>query len=217
MNILLNIHYSCVIYEPMSARNASSKVINIQDSILDAAVLRFQHYGIGKTTMAELASDVDMSTANLYRYFKNKEDIAVACSRRCLGDRTARLACVIENQSFSATEKLREFVLEMLRYTYDQISSNPRINELVNIIAEKYPEVVFEKNTDERLLIKNILLEGKESGIFDFEDIEKTTIAVHTAIHIFQLPLAMTIHKFDTLLEMAQLTTDMILTGLNKR
>lgn len=216
MNILLNIHYSRVDYVPMSA-NVSSKIINVQDRILDAAMQRFQHYGIGKTTMADIAGDVDMSTANLYRYFKNKEDIAVACSKRCLGDRTAILSCVVQNQSLDAAGKLQEFVLEMLRYTYDQVSSNPRINELVNIIAEKYPEVVFEKNTNEQLLIKNILLEGKEKGIFDFEDIGKATIAVHTSIHIFQLPLAMTIHKLDTLLDMARLTTNMILNGLNKR
>ena len=50
----------------------------ISTQILDAAEARFRTYGFGKTTMAEIASDIDMSTANLYRYFENNErDISV--------------------------------------------------------------------------------------------------------------------------------------------
>jgi len=43
--------------------------------ILDAAFERFGHYGYNKTTMVEIAQDVGMSAANLYRYFENKQEI----------------------------------------------------------------------------------------------------------------------------------------------
>ena len=45
--------------------------------ILDAAEARLLHFGYNKTTMAEIAEDAGMSAANLYRYFKNKQEIAV--------------------------------------------------------------------------------------------------------------------------------------------
>jgi len=46
---------------------------------MDAARGRFRTYGPGKTTMAEIAGDVGMSAANLYRYFDNKHELVEAC------------------------------------------------------------------------------------------------------------------------------------------
>ena len=43
--------------------------------ILSASQKRFGRYGLSKTTMNEIAADVNMSKASLYYYFKNKEDI----------------------------------------------------------------------------------------------------------------------------------------------
>jgi AcrR family transcriptional regulator len=194
----------------------SDKITEIQSTILDAAVERFQHFGIRKTTMAEIAADVHMSTANLYRYFRNKEDIAVACSRRCLDERSMRLQAVVES-SQPADKKLQAFFTEILRYTYEQVSSSPRINELVNIIAEKYRDVVLDKNKVERSLIKRILEQGINEGIFSFEDIDRATIAVHTSMHLFQLPLSMTVHDLDTLMDMVPVTTELLLNGLRKK
>ena len=48
----------------------------IKHDILDKAFLRFGRFGFGKTTMAEIAKDCDMSAGNLYRYFDNKKEIA---------------------------------------------------------------------------------------------------------------------------------------------
>jgi AcrR family transcriptional regulator len=196
--------------------NKSDKISEIQTGILDAAVGRFQHFGIRKTTMAEIAADVDMSTANLYRYFRNKEDIAVACTRRCLDERSRRLRAVVES-SQPADKKLQAFFSEILQYTYEQVSSNPRINELVNIIAEKYRNVVLDKNKVERDLIKRILEQGIHEGIFSFDDIDRATIAVHTSMHLFQLPLSMTVHDLETLMDMVPVTTELLLNGLRKK
>ena len=41
----------------------------IAEQIIAAAEKRFFYYGFGKTTMAEIASDCDMSPANIYRFF----------------------------------------------------------------------------------------------------------------------------------------------------
>ncbi|GAV21360.1 bacterial regulatory proteins, TetR family [Mariprofundus micogutta] len=39
-----------------------------KERIVAAARQRFSHYGYGKTTMAEIASDCQMSVGNLYRF-----------------------------------------------------------------------------------------------------------------------------------------------------
>ena len=53
-----------------------------REKIIEAARERFTHYGYGKTTMAELARDCDMSSGNLYRFFPGKLDIAEEICRR---------------------------------------------------------------------------------------------------------------------------------------
>ena len=52
-----------------------------RNQILDAARQRFTHYGFGKTTMADIASDCSMSAVHVYRYFENKHDIGAAMAR----------------------------------------------------------------------------------------------------------------------------------------
>ncbi len=45
--------------------------------ILEAALKRFSHFGVNKTTMSEIASDVSISKANLYYYFADKTDLVI--------------------------------------------------------------------------------------------------------------------------------------------
>ena len=70
--------------------------------ILDAAEARFRTYGYGKTTMAEIAADVDMSAANLYRFFENKLDIGAALAQHCFDEREKPLVEIVNAKSTSA-------------------------------------------------------------------------------------------------------------------
>jgi len=195
---------------------AQSKILQHQDDILDAALERFKHYGLNKTTMAEIAFDVNMSTANLYRYFKNKDEIAQACSRRCLQDRSTQLENIANNK-LSADEKISNFFETILNITYEYTQNYPNINELVTNISEKHQSVIHEKNNIERLIIEKILRQGVKEGTFEITNIKETAIAVHSSLHLFQHPVAIKIHNIDTLNEMASAASDLILNGLYKK
>lgn len=45
------------------------------DAIIGAAQKRFAHYGLSKTTMTEIATDIGMGKASLYYYFPDKENL----------------------------------------------------------------------------------------------------------------------------------------------
>lgn len=47
-------------------------------AIIDAAILRFKHFGIAKTTMNDIAADLSMSKASLYYYFPDKNHLCAA-------------------------------------------------------------------------------------------------------------------------------------------
>lgn len=49
-----------------------------QSLIIDAAIKRFAHFGVAKTTMTEIATDLSLSKASLYYYFPDKLNLYAA-------------------------------------------------------------------------------------------------------------------------------------------
>lgn len=49
-----------------------------QEFIVEAALKRFSHFGIGKTTLSEIANDLKISKPLLFYYFDDKESLVVA-------------------------------------------------------------------------------------------------------------------------------------------
>lgn len=52
--------------------------------IIEAAQKRFSHFGVGKTTMNEIADDLSMSKASLYYYFPDKLNLYAAVLQKIL-------------------------------------------------------------------------------------------------------------------------------------
>jgi len=189
---------------------------DLRVQILDAAVERFQTYGYGKTTMAEIAKDSKMSAANLYRYFKNKQDIAAACASRCMSDQQDILRDLVRQEFPSAAEKLRAFVIASLKSTHQMYVDQPKINELVEFIASERQELVHMKIQRQNALITEILLQGNQSGEFDIQDVVLTARAVQNALVKFNVPIFMALHPIDEFIVMAHEVVDLLLQGLSK-
>ncbi|RKZ47002.1 MAG: hypothetical protein DRQ58_07580 [Gammaproteobacteria bacterium] len=146
----------------MNAVNTSQKNIelDISSQIVEAAHNRFRHYGYGKTTMAEIAADIGMSAANLYRYFKNKQDIIAECANRSMCERLDRLRVAIRKPELSAIERLKAYVLTDLVISQEMAENDEKINELVNNITLQRPDMVYSKIEAENAVIEEILSYG---------------------------------------------------------
>lgn len=55
-----------------------------KDQIISAALRRFSHYGIAKTSMSEIAEDLKLSKANLYYYFPDKFSLIKAIAHQLI-------------------------------------------------------------------------------------------------------------------------------------
>jgi AcrR family transcriptional regulator len=96
--------------------------------ILDAASARFRHYGYQKTTMAEIARDLSMSTGNLYRFYPSKLDIAEAFAHFHEEDEDRMLA-EIAGKDLPAIDRLREISRVVLEETFKIIAESQKIFE----------------------------------------------------------------------------------------
>ena len=72
----------------MTAQNAP-EAVDTATRVLDVADRLFRHYGWEKTTVADIARELGMSPANVYRFFPSKAAINEAIAERMLSERVA--------------------------------------------------------------------------------------------------------------------------------
>lgn len=200
---------------------SSAAVINIQDSIqqkiLHAAFKRFQHYGYNKTTMAEIASDNDMSAANLYRYFENKQEIASSCVENCISERLDFIRSSIATKSLGAEEKLRTLTLSTLRFCHETYASDTKINELIAFVTNEKSEIVHNKIRLVQKEIQSILETGNQTGEFEVDDVICTARSIYSSIALFDTPVFIGFYSLEKYEELANEVVDLILNGIRKR
>lgn len=62
-----------------------------RNQIIEAALKRFSHFGIAKTSMSEVADDLKLSKANLYYYFPDKFSLIEAIAHRIIDESDATI------------------------------------------------------------------------------------------------------------------------------
>jgi len=185
--------------------------------ILEAAEKRFQDFGYGKTTMAEIAEDVDMSAANLYRYFQNKLDIGEACASRCMQGHLERLRLVARQGDSGAARRLEDFFLENLRANHEIVSQRPRINEMVELITTRKPELFKAMVRDIESLLAEILVYGNATGEFDVVDVMTGASCIHAAMVLYEVPIFVGLYPYEEYARQAQSLARLLVRGLRRQ
>lgn len=159
-----------------------------RDRILEAAMNRIKHYGYGKTTMAEIAADCDMSPGNIYRFFEAKIDIAEAMARKHYAEEHGGLAQVSRRKDWPADRKLREMLARRMRDNYKMFEENAKILEVAEVLARERPMFMNELIALERVHITAVVDEGVKSGVFAPCDPEYVAEMIQSATVKFGLP-----------------------------
>jgi len=161
-----------------------------RDMIVTAAVKRFSHYGYSKTTMAEIAADCEMSVGNLYRFYKNKEDIAVAGARICMAEK-AEAGENAAAQADSAMQALCQYCLARLRFLHQFVSETPHMFELVELIIGRHRDVLQHFEDRAAKTITAIIVAGIDSGEFRACDAASVATDICNATAKYNMPLCM--------------------------
>jgi AcrR family transcriptional regulator len=197
-------------------RLAEETTAEIKHNILDKAFARFGRFGFGKTTMAEIAKDCDMSPGNLYRYFENKKEIGAGCARRCMQQKLELVRGIVRNHRLKPEKKLRSFALEVLEYMHQQFSDQSALMELVDFISRERWDIVAQYMDQERALLSEILSEGNRCGDFNIPDVLETAKWIQAALIKFISPRYMDAFTLDELRKEAIGVTIMLAEGLKK-
>ena len=189
-----------------------------RDTILDAAMKRFLHYGYAKTTMSEIATDCDMSAGNIYRFFPSKLDIAEAMARRFQATINQEFAAIARDGNRLASERLKAIFNYEMERIFSQIQDNINVVAVVRIMTDERPQFMEEGFAQQRMHISAILKDGSKSGEFvEMADPLRTAEAIQFAMTSFTSPEMMRESSFEVLQRNLDTTLELLLNGLYNR
>ena len=146
----------------------SPKQENVE-RILESAERLFRHYGYGKTTVADIARDLSMSPANIYRFFDSKVEIHQAVCGRMLAT-CYKNAHDVRHMKVSASDRLRAFVHAQYQWTLDTMLDHEKVHEMVVVALERDWHVIDGHINRIHDLIAEIIRDGIEAGEFVEQD-----------------------------------------------
>ena len=134
--------------------------------IMDTAEALFRRLGFAKTAVADIASELKMSPANVYRFFSSKNAIIEAICQRCLAELEDRAWAVARSRG-SAAERIERLVLEILSYHKENLLTEQRVNDMVLAAIELSWGAIRAHKEHMRMVFESILREGVEAGEFE--------------------------------------------------
>jgi AcrR family transcriptional regulator len=153
---------------------AKTKPDDTRARIMETAETLFRRLGFAKTAVADIAGELKMSPANVYRFFPSKNAIIEAICQRCLGELEERAWAVARSRG-SAAERIERLVLETLAYHKENHLTEQRVNDMVLAAIELSWQAIRAHKEHMRMVFESILREGIAAGEFEPLDPRETS------------------------------------------
>lgn len=155
--------------------------------LVDVARQLFAKNGLENTTMNDIALASGKGRRTLYTYFKSKEEIYLAVIESEL-DILSDVQKSVSEKKISPEQKLMEMIYAHLDAVKEVVYRNGTLR--ADFFRDIWQVEAVRKRFDarERLLIRDILAEGVEKGVFELDDINMTAEIVHYSVKGIETP-----------------------------
>jgi AcrR family transcriptional regulator len=141
-----------------------------RERILVVAERLFRQLGYQKTTVADIAKELRMSPANVYRFFDSKKSIHEGVCRVLMGE-VEEAGRAIMAKPGSAAGKLRELITTIHRMNSERYVGDAKLHEMVEIAMQESWEVCVAHIQTITQTIAGVIAQGVASGEFEVTDI----------------------------------------------
>src|SRR5262245_7028984 len=158
-----------------------------RERILLVAERLFRQLGYQKTTVGDIAKELRMSPANVYRFFDSKKAIHEGVCRALMGEVEAeaqRIAAI----PGPASVRLRELVKTIHRMNSERYIGDAKLHEMVEIAMEESWEVCLAHMQTVTESIAGVIAQGAASGEFHAPDVPLAALCVCTGMVRFFHP-----------------------------
>lgn len=155
--------------------------------ILEVAEEHFRRIGYHKTSMADIASELGMSPANVYRFFPSRDAINESICGRVLNEVTD-IASAIARANAPAKVKLDRLLTAVHRHNKTKLVEEKHMHDLI-VVAMQETWAIIEAHAERMVAIfEAVIREGIEAGEFEVEDAAQAARAVKIAFTPFCHP-----------------------------
>ncbi|HZF74700.1 MAG TPA: TetR/AcrR family transcriptional regulator [Acetobacteraceae bacterium] len=156
--------------------------------IEDTAEALFKSMGYQKTAVADIARELGMSPANIYRFYPSKSAINEAIAARMLGGVEAELWEVARSGA-PAPERLRKLLVTLHQRHMTLFFSERRLHDMVTAAMSEHWGVIERFIHAIQTAIRHVLLDGMAEGSFAKLDPETTSGSIKRAVLAFMHPV----------------------------
>ena len=158
-----------------------------RERILVVAERLFRQIGYQKTTVADIAKELRMSPANVYRFFESKKAIHESVARSLMGE-VEEAANAIVARPGPAADRMRELLTTIHRMNSERYVGDSKLHEMVEIAMEESWEVCVAHMQTVTESIAGVIAQGAASGEFEAPDVPLAALCVCTAMMRFFHP-----------------------------
>lgn len=141
-----------------------------RERILAVAERLFRQLGYQKTTVADIAKELRMSPANVYRFFDSKKAIVEGVARVMMGEVEDAVMAIV-NRPGPAALRLRELLATVHRMNSERYVGDAKIHEMVEIAMEESWQVCVAHIQHVTEAIGGVIGQGVAAGEFEVADI----------------------------------------------
>jgi AcrR family transcriptional regulator len=165
-----------------------TKPDDTRERIMATTDALFRRLGFAKTTVADIAGELGMSPANVYRFFPSKNAIVEAICRRCLAEVDEKAWAIARSRGPAGT-RLERLVLEILAYHKENLLTDKRVNDIVLIAIEDSWDAIQAHKEVIRNAAELIIRDGIEAGEFGAVDPAQSSRLVMRCLVAFMHPV----------------------------
>jgi len=141
-----------------------------RERILMVAERLFRQLGYQKTTVADIAKELRMSPANVYRFFDSKKAIHEGVARILMGEVEGAAQAIMARPG-RAADRLRELITTIHKMNSERYVGDNKLHEMVEIAMEESWEVCVAHIQTVTETIGGVIAQGVASGEFKVTDI----------------------------------------------
>jgi AcrR family transcriptional regulator len=161
--------------------------LDTRERILEVAERLFRQIGYQKTTVADIAKELRMSPANVYRFFDSKKAIHEGVARGLMGG-VEIAAQSIANRPGQAAPRLRELMKTVHRMNSERYVGDSKMHEMVEIAMEESWDVCLAHMELITQTIGSVIAQGVATGEFEVDDLQAASLCSCAAMIRFFHP-----------------------------
>lgn len=156
-----------------SLRKSRCSREEMRTRIIETADELFHKFGFDRTPISDIAANLGMSSANIYKFFPSKRALIEACANVCLGQLREILLHAAHSRS-NSIERIEAVVLSLYHFNRKQVTNDYEFYRLMLLIHREEWACIRDFRDLRLKVVTDVLEEGVRTGELALTDTFQT-------------------------------------------